>query len=260
MEILGRINRTLESSLDDELQMLRTLGGVTGSNEDLQILEKKSLIPDGASSTDLQFQGNNSQVVNSGGPRRNSFMFTKVKYPSDDGSSNDLLELKHSSGAPSVHLSSTPVNFGANFTYSSQQLTDNTPQDVTDTVNLCMSVTSNLDTQIVNMKRKLESGEDSEEFTLDEISDMETTSTIDLLLATEEDDWHLNQYLNEFSWDSHADSESQLLDSSDTTFCDDGVFPGTCIGLTDYEVISNVLNELPTIPSRHAYTVSAFAA
>lgn len=66
---------------------------------------------------DLQFQGNNSQVVNLGGFRRNLFMFMKVKYLSDDGLSNDLFELKYSSGVFFVYLFFIFVNFGVNFIY-----------------------------------------------------------------------------------------------------------------------------------------------
>lgn len=108
------------------------------------------------------------------------------------------------------------------------------------------------------MKRKFESGEDFEEFMLDEILDMEIISIIDLLLVMEEDDWYFNQYFNEFLWDLYVDSEFQFLDLSDIIFCDDGVFFGICIGLMDYEVILNVLNELLIILLRYVYIVSVF--
>jgi hypothetical protein len=232
---LEKISRPLETT-DDDVQMLRA-----ALEDSQQLLDSHRVIPDGGSCTDLQFLETISQDFHHGSssPPKPS-PFSKMRYTRDGGSSNDLQKL-------------ATVTSTMHWDDHSQILCDDNTEDlVQDSVNFLYSDVYPLEGErkpVQPDQQLLVGGSYDDGFTLEELSEMETTSgssDVTSLMAPKEESYNFSSF-EEFSFDdSQTDCQSELLEnetsfwnhmlnqSSDGMMTEQGSFP------------SCVLDELPT--------------
>lgn len=192
-------------------------------------------------------------------------MLSTMRYTRDGGSSNDLEKLERSSRVASIHAPTTQAVEWNDF-----QMTGANFGDIIDTYNCFLPVTPNAGTQVVNAKKESESVESSlpshedEGFTLEELSEMETSGSSDVtsLMEPKEEEYDWSQYTS-FEVpleDSHMECESQRLDNYTQASFWNGFMNVFQNGLDDEPdqdcFISNVLDELPTM--RDTYPTSTF--
>ena len=193
-------------------------------------------------------------------------MQINMRYTRDGGSSNDLEKLGRLSRVASIYSPDTQA-VSRNDTI---QMTGANFGDIIDTYHPFLQVTPNSGTQVVTAKRETESVEsnrpphEDEGFTLEELSEMETSGSSDVtsLMEPKEEEYDWSQYTS-FDVpleDSHIKCELQRLENYSQASFWNGFMNVFQNGLYDEpeqdSFISNVLDE-PTM--RDTYPTSTFS-
>lgn len=236
--MLDKISRPLDSN-DDDMQMLRTL------EDSSQLLDTQRMIADGGSCTDLEFLETMSQEFHPHGsscPPKPLQQFSKMRYIRDGGSSNDLQKL------------ATTTTGALQWDDQAQTLCDdNTEVLVQDSVNFLYSDAYSMQAEqkpvLPNQQLLVGGGVYDEGFTLEELSEMETTSgssDVTSLMVPKEESYNFSSF-EDFSFDdSQTDCQSELLEN-DTSFWNHMLSQSSDGMLTEQSSFPSIeLDELPT--------------
>lgn len=255
---LEKISRPLDTRASrDDVQMLRALACEDSQMLDYHRTTTTRVIPDGGSCTDLQFLETISQEFNGSCPKPShtslTSTFSKMRYTPDGGSSNDLQKLETTTSA-------------THWVDDSQMLCDDNTEDLVQHT----GIQKFLNSDVYQMPERKPSvvqpaeanallvggGAYEDGFTLEELSEMETTSgssdVTNLMVSKEE--YNFSSF--EFSFDdSQTVCQSEVLES-DTSFWNH-MLGNSGDGMTEQSTFpsSSVLDELPTT-IKYTYPVS----